>query len=241
MTIVSLAIIVGILSCVRPKIESVDISGYLYGCCGTNVPEANATIAFSIYGADLVTTTTDARGYFRLKGDYKKEVKLAKMAEPKVYIRSNQSGFGDLDIVNSVPNNCYLDTVYVMNGTFVHLNVTDINAHSTINDTIYFLSVPICENNPEIKVRDNFFYNDKIAGPFSSSGFVEKFDMQLNFRHVGYVNKLPNRANALYVGAAYFKNNEVTPRNVVNDTVFYQYGQKNSPCKTMNNYVLEIE
>jgi len=125
-------------SCGREN-GSVDIEGYLMNQCGSADPLGGVNVTFGINGTDLITTKTDAFGYFKLTGSYDYKNSTGKPIEKSVAIVSNGQnggGFGTIMLADKVPDKVNLDTVYRYNSTNVNIHIVG-GSNTTINDTLY--------------------------------------------------------------------------------------------------------
>lgn len=233
--IATLVAVVVLNSCDRRFNGQIDISGYLYGTCGTNIPVSGATVNWGMAGAEYITTTTDENGYYRLKGSY--NFKTRKPSHKTITVNANQAAFGSYRLAEGMPDNCFLDTAYLRNGTFfqVKINATGI---STELDTIYVVDVPIPGGNYfDIYERSGYYYRSKVAGPFQDNQLVGPFELRLDFHHVGYVYQPYD----LMFHIHYFRGTEEEPRVSIQDTTVFVFGQPNTPCGQLHTFEVTID
>lgn len=229
--------VLSLSSCLKTEKGSIDITGYVYGCCGSNLPEENATLMWGLGGEDLVTTTTDANGYFRLKGDYDTRALRGKMM-PLIRMRSKNSAVGDKELASNMPNKSNLDTIYIFNATNFKVAVSDPKAVSTDQDTVYIYDVDECAYTYPFKDRNNYKYTKKVAGPFTHNAEIGTFRMEILNPHVGYGKSTRSQA---WIMMYYFKGNDLEPSAIISDTIKYNSMQKNTVCREVNSYTINAD
>lgn len=140
-TLVIAALIVAAASCSPNEKGNVDIKGYLMYQCGSTDPLGGVDVTFGINGTDLITTKTDAFGYFELKGSYNYNPTLGSPIEKSVAIVSNGqngAGFGSVYLACMVPDKVDLDTVYMENSTYLStLIIPPKSGYGAFGDTLF--------------------------------------------------------------------------------------------------------
>ena len=122
-------------SCRKRYHGTADMKGVLMHTCGENVPLANQKIALIIQGAEVLSTTTNASGYFHIKGDYSEWGD--DRSDGKSLVIVNQGpGFGDFDLLLNPPDK-FNDTIYKYNSTIsvVHIQM-DTSIYGSTEDTL---------------------------------------------------------------------------------------------------------
>jgi hypothetical protein len=165
------------LGCEKKEKASVDLKGYIMQQCGSNLPESNVKVTLGLGGVDLLTATTDAKGYFHIKGEYDVSV-CSQCGDLKKYLafvgNGGSGGFYQVDIAVNFPNNANLDTIYVKNSTYARVHVNADVWLASENDTLtIFYNVP--QGSTIIQ---------KLVGPLSDTVL---FPVEVKtFSHIGY-------------------------------------------------------
>ena len=185
-TLVIAALMVAAASCSPNEKGNVDIKGYLMYQCGSTDPLGGVDVTFGINGTDLITTKTDAFGYFELKGSYNYNPTLGSPIEKSVAIVSNGqngAGFGSIGLACMVPDNVNLDTIYLENSTMVRVMLAPpSNGYGNVGDSLFIgYEKPLF-----LRANSNDLVSwYVIALPVTDSVFLDPIETNAS-RHVGF-------------------------------------------------------
>lgn len=157
-----------------------DMQGHLMYACGSDAPMGNVKVAFTAFGAELLSTRTDAFGYFHLQGEYKIKGRPTKVAKPRLEIifdGKNGGGFGSVDLMSDPPD-VFNDTIYRYNSTLSVLRV-DLDT-SIFGDATDTLMVEYRFDASVNELDQRFF-----SGPFTNGQILDTIQTATN-SHVGY-------------------------------------------------------
>ncbi len=177
--------VLALTSCQKNEKGSVDLKGYIMKQCGSNVPESNVKVTLGLGGVDLLTATTDANGYFHIKGSYDASV-CAQCGDLKKYLafvgNGGNGGFYQVDLAVNFPDNANLDTIYVNNSTVARVHVNADIWLPSENDTLtIFYNVP-----------QGSVITQKLVGPLSDT-VLSPIEVK-TFSHIGYPSYYGSRA-----------------------------------------------
>ena len=219
----ALLLIASSISCKRYK-GTADMQGYLMYECGNSDPMGNVNVSFVANGTAYLSTTTDAYGYFHLKGDYDIEVSGAKDYKSFLSIEyngQNGGGFGSIKLMNSPPDR-FKDTLYYYNSTLSILTIDiDQSPFGNANDTL------------EVKVtnfRQNSFNRKYYVGPFEKNQILDTI-LTPTSSHIGYDSEI------LHATAVWYYYNQSF------NTAPYPWvtGQPNNACGNYTNVYLKLD
>jgi hypothetical protein len=189
-------------------------------------------VSFVSNGTAYLSTTTDANGYFRLKGDYEIQVSGAEAYESSLNIEyngQNEGGFGSVELMRYPPDVFY-DTLYRYNTTLSVL-IVELDNPSFGNqfDTL------LIDYRPDPKEGKHVYL--KFAGPFYNGDILDTI-LTPTTSHVGYGNGITSVG-----GPCNFRlNTHINP----NAKIYYpQYpwvtGQPNNACGNYTNVYLKLD
>ena len=213
------------LSCKKAYRGTADMQGYLMYKCGSKDPLGNVTISFTSNGETILSGTTDAFGYFHIKGDYVHKVGGAQAYEPMLKIEyngQNGGGFGSVKLMRNPPDK-FNDTLYLNNSTQSVL-IMDF-------DTEYFGSEYDTLRIEYIDVNSNSYLYNNYVGPFKKGEVIDTILTRTD-SHVGYAYVLRYPSACIYT---------------MNNTNF-QYagypwvdGQPNNACGNFTDVYLKLD
>lgn len=131
-----------LFGCQRNQSGDVKITGYLMNQCGSTDPVGGVDVTFSINGTDLITTKTDAFGYFLLQGSYsyQEDAYGSPLIKSVVVVSNGQNGggFGAVYLACQVPDKINLDTIYVENSALVKVQIVSPQiGYGEIGDSLF--------------------------------------------------------------------------------------------------------
>jgi hypothetical protein len=221
-----------LLSCKKSYKGTADMQGYLMYECGSNDPLGGVNVSFVSNGTAYLSTTTDAYGFFHLKGDYDIKVGGAEAYETFLSIEyngQNGGGFGSVKLM-SFPPDVFNDTLFRYNTTLSVLIVELDNP--VVGDELDTLTI---EYRPDPK-QGGYAYL-KIAGPFYHGDILDTI-LTPTASHIGYGNGITSIG-----GPCNFRlNKHVNPNAKIH---YPQYpwvtGQPNNACGNYTNVYLKLD
>jgi len=238
-------IIIGLTltSCAKKYKGNLDVKGYLMYECGNTDPLGGTTLTFSIDGGDLLTTTTDAYGYFHFKGAYShKSWGIGEKLIGQSFNGQNGGGFGSIDLIGFFSDKLDADTIYQNNFTnsVIHLEVQQ-GSIGTDLDTLYieyYFNDKESDKYP-FKQKDGFGYHIKYPGPFVNGQIIDTA-ITKSFPHIGYEANRSSRS----IACRYFINSRIEFEKSVRDP-FGKYpfvrGQRNIACGQYTNVYIKLD
>lgn len=221
-----------LISCGKKYSGTADMKGYLMHKCGSNDPLGGVTVSFTSLGSTILSATTDASGFFHIKGDYSYRVGGAHAHKPLleiVYNGQNGGGFGSIDLM-SYPPDTFNDTIYRYNTTLSVLIIELDNA--VFGNELDTLTIEyISDSN-----QGSYAYL-KIAGPFYDGDILDTITTATT-SHIGYSNGITSAG-----GPCNFRLNRHLDPNA--KIYFPQYpwvnGQPNNACGNYTNIFLKLD
>jgi hypothetical protein len=178
-TLIIIALLALTASCKKTNRGTADMQGYLMHECGSSDPLGNVNVSFVSNGTAILSTTTDAYGYFHLKGDY--EIKVGGAEDYSRYLNieyngQNGGGFGSIKLMVSPPD-VFNDTLYFYNSTLSVLIIDiDQSSFGSTNDTLEV---------EYINFKQNSFNRKYYVGPFEKNQILDTILTPTN-SHIGY-------------------------------------------------------
>jgi len=205
------------------------MKGVLMHTCGENVPLANQKIALIIQGAEVLSTTTNASGYFHIKGDYSEWGD--DRSDGKSLVIVNQGpGFGDFDLLLNPPDK-FNDTIYKYNSTIsvVHIQM-DTSIYGSTEDTLI-----IWNRLPGFGAPTERY---EYLGPFMNGQILDTFISRTS-PHIGYP------IGDLYMEAFRFTFTDTVwlANNDSREIMIYPwvFGQANNACGEYTNVYIKLD
>ncbi len=238
-------IIIGLTltSCSRRYKGNLDVEGYLMYQCGNTDPLGGTTLTFSIDGGDLLTTTTDAYGYFHFKGAYSHKSRgIGEKLISQSFNGQNGNGFGSIDLISFFPDKLNADTIYQNNFTNSIIRVEAQNGAFGSNlDTLYIEYFFIKEEGDihPLIYKNSFGYHKKYIGPFYDGQIIDTAITKV-FPHVGYVTDI----NSFKSGAGrYIISDKDVFSTQSNLPIRYPFvrGQPNIACGKYTNVYIKLD
>jgi hypothetical protein len=201
------------------------MQGYLMYECGSSDPLGNVNVSFVSNGTAYLSTTTDAYGYFRLKGDYEIQVGGAEAYESFLnieYTGQNGGGFGSIKLMRNPPD-VFNDSLFLNNSTLSVLIIeTGVPSFGSDNDTLKVEYSDISSNGRLYK---------KYVGPFKNGEILDTL-LTPTDSHIGYANGLRYPS-----ACGYYIN------NTNYHTVPYPWvtGQPNNACGNYTDVYLKLD
>ena len=186
-------------SCEKTFKGNLDIKGVLMYKCGSNDPMGNVEVSFSFGGAVLKSATTNAQGYFHIKGPYEHRT-LREGSIKRLEITSNGQnggGFGSIILLEDAPDT-FNDTIYMTNTMYSILIIdTKGSTFGSETDTLRF----------QYQDMDDFPNTNqsktlKYAGPFTDGQILDTLNTRAS-THVGYPRDYIKPIRALYFNDVY--------------------------------------
>jgi hypothetical protein len=223
--ILALLLFAASISCDRSYKGTADMQGYLMYECGNSDPMGNVTVSFYSLGTVYLSATTDAHGYFHIKGDYDIKVSGAEAYETYLSIESNGQnggGFGSIKLMRYPPDR-FNDTLYYYNST-LSIFIIDIEQSSlgNANDTLEVET---------INYRQNSFNRKYYVGPFEKNQILDTILTHTN-SHIGYDEGLDR-----FTIAGWYN------YNLNRHSARYPWvtGQPNNACGNYTNVYLKLD
>ena len=215
------------ISCNKTYKGTADMQGYLMHKCGSNDPLGNVTISYTSNGATILSATTDAFGYFHIKGDYSFKVGGAHAYEPMLVIEyngQNGGGFGRVELMRYPPDE-FNDTLYKYNSTYSVMMVDiDSTKYGSDQDTLKVLYHAVD--------FDNYSEPKKYVGPFTKGQILDTIETRTN-SHIGYDLGLT------YIAPCNFWFNDYI--NFKGTQYPWVTGQPNNGCGNYTNVYLKLD
>lgn len=213
------------ISCNKTQRGSADMQGYLMYECGSSDPLGNVNVSFVSNGTAYLSTTTDANGYFRLKGDYEIKVGGAEAYESFLNIEyngQNGGGFGSIKLMHNPPD-VFDDTLYLYNSTLSVLIIDiDQSSFGNADDTLEV---------EYINFKQNSFNRKYYVGPFEKNQIIDTILTPTN-SHIGYDSGILRFPSA---GWYYYNQN-------YHDAPYpWVTGQPNNACGNYTNVYLKLD
>jgi hypothetical protein len=222
--------------CEKREKASVDLKGYVMKQCGSNVPESNVKVTLGLGGVDLLTATTDANGYFHIKGEYDVSV-CSQCGDLEYYLafvgNGGSGGFYQDKFASNFPNTTDFDTIYLINSTSVQINVLR-DSNTSENDSLWIAI-------PKVSL-DGTWDSILVVGPIHDTT-LPTIEMGV-FSHVGYPYFYGSSNGSPFIPAGFLYC--LNPINRTNWTEFkdaslpFVYGQPNNACGRVYNVTIDL-
>lgn len=224
-------------TCKKEVKGKIDVRGYVMEQCGSDVPERYAKVSFGIGSTELLSTTTDANGYFHLKGEYEMDVCTTCEYDDN-YLAfqgdgASSGGFYRKEFACNLPEKVNIDTAYMDNSMNAQFEIyTDGQTVGSELDTLYIhAALPYYK-----RTAEKNYELIKIPGPFTD-GMVSDTVLVYAPRHAGflcnYIHAENNNKEFLYGFA-------VNPYDPKYAFAIFSSSQKNETCNRFKSIIIDL-